>query len=252
MSARLLIADDEALMRQVLREALARLWPKAQLVAEAANGVEALALAQREQPGICFLDIKMPGLTGIEVAQRLSAQPQAPRIVFVTAYDQFALQAFDQAAVDYVLKPFSDERLAKTIARLQASQTQPDLSAVLAQLQAQLKPAAPQNHLRWVRASRGEITYQIAVDEVLLFQADDKYTVVNTRDGEFLIRLSLAELLASLDPEAFWQVHRSYLVNARAVQSSRRDEAGHVFLRLRGYSKEVPVSRAYQGLFRQM
>ena len=252
-----LLADDEPLLREHLREKLLALWPDLDIVAEASNGLEAAAMLTTHEPDIAFLDIKMPGQTGIEVAQGTDAKS---RIVFVTAYDQYAVQAFENEAVDYLLKPVTSERLAQTVTRLKAALAQstpaPDISQVLNLLSraaagAGTAMARPQ-HLRWIRASRGETTYQISVDEVLFFQSDDKYTIVNTANGEHVIRMPLAELLQALDGEQFWQVHRGTVVNIRCVTSSKRDGDGKVTLNVKGYAKPLPVSRAYQGLFKQM
>jgi DNA-binding LytR/AlgR family response regulator len=252
-----LLADDEPLLREHLREKLLALWPELNIVAEAGNGNEAAAMIVEHEPDIAFLDIKMPGQTGIEVASGIET---STRIVFVTAYDQYAVQAFESQAMDYLLKPVTNERLAQTVARLKAALAQsapvPDLSQVLNLLsRASAGGAAAanaKNPLRWIRASRGETTYQISVDEVLFFQSDDKYTIVNTANGEHVIRMPLAELLQSLDSEQFWQVHRGTVVNIRCVSSSKRDGDGKVTLNVKGYAKPLPVSRAYQGLFKQM
>jgi DNA-binding LytR/AlgR family response regulator len=251
-----LLADDEPLLREHLREKLLALWPDLEIVAEAGNGLEAAAMLTEHEPDVAFLDIKMPGQTGLEVAQGTDAKS---RIVFVTAYDQYAVQAFENEAVDYLLKPVTSERLAQTVTRLKTALAQstpaPDLSQVLNLLSraaAVSTGAQRQQHLRWIRASRGETTYQIPVDEVLFFQSDDKYTIVNTANGEHVIRMPLAELLQSLDGEQFWQVHRGTVVNIRCVTSSKRDGDGKLTLNVKGYAKPLPVSRAYQSLFKQM
>jgi DNA-binding LytR/AlgR family response regulator len=250
-----LLADDEPLLREHLREKLLALWPDLDIVAEASNGNEAAAMLAAHEPDVAFLDIKMPGQTGIEVAQGMDVKT---RVVFVTAYDQYAVQAFENEAVDYLLKPVTNDRLAQTVTRLKAALAQstptPDISQVLNLLSraAVSGVGARRQHLRWIRASRGDTTYQISVDEVLFFQSDDKYTIVNTVNGEHVIRMPLAELLQSLDGEQFWQVHRGTVVNIRCVTSSKRDGDGKVTLNVRGYGKPLPVSRAYQSLFKQM
>lgn len=250
-----LIADDEPLLRTHLREKLAALWPELHVVAEAANGIEAQALIESTRPDVAFLDIKMPGLTGIEVAQGIETET---RVVFVTAYDEFAVAAFESEAVDYVLKPVADARLAKTVERvkgaLEKAAPAADMSQLLAILTGQAgrdgeKRAAP---LRWIRASRGDTTYQIAVEEVQYFQSDDKYTVVNTANGEHLITKPLAELVRSLDPEHFWQVHRGTVINVRMVQTSKRDGDGRMSLNLSGVARPITVSKTYQHLFKNM
>ena len=252
MSTRALIADDEAHLAEHLRTRLAQLWPELEVLPLASNGVEALRRINDEEPEVAFLDIRMPGLTGLELAGRIDTNTH---VVFVTAFDQYAVEAFDRDAVDYVLKPVSDERLAKCIERLkrklQDAERPPALDAVLARLAAAL-PGAAAGRLRWVRALKGEVVQQIAVDDVLYFQASDKYTCVYTAEGESLIRMPLAELAAQLDAEIFWQIHRSTLVNMNAVASTRRDLGGRVFVRLKDGKTELAVSRAYSHLFKQM
>jgi DNA-binding LytR/AlgR family response regulator len=252
-----LLADDEPLLRERLRELLQKLWPELTIIAEAKNGNEAAKLIAEHAPDVAFLDIKMPGQTGIEVAQGIETNT---RVVFVTAYDEFAVQAFEREAIDYVMKPVNEARLAQTITRvktaLASKENPPEIAALLNLLSHSRSPATATTEkkpsLRWIRASRGDTTYQIAVDEVLFFQSDDKYTVVNTANGEHLIRMALTELLESLDPEQFWQVHRGTVVNINCVASSKRDGDGRVTLNLRGWEKPVAVSRAYSHLFKQM
>ena len=248
---RALIADDEPHLAQYLAARLAALWPGIELLPPAANGLEALRAIDDDAPDVAFLDIRMPGLSGLEVAARADRRTH---VVFVTAYDQYAVEAFDRDAVDYMLKPVTDERLAKCIERLKrkiaAAEKPPALDELIARL-ARLAPA-PAERLRWVRALKGEVVHQIAVDEVLYFQASDKYTCVVTREGESLIRLPLAELAAQLDPTDFSQIHRSTVVNLREIASSRRDLGGRLFVKLRDGRTELPVSRAYAHLFKQM
>ena len=200
----------------------------------------------------------MPGLSGLEVAQGIEG---ATRVVFVTAYDEFAVQAFEQAALDYLLKPVSAERLARCVARLRTALASGTAAAAdddnrLASTLRRLMPAAPGTPpsppLRWIRASAGDTTHQVAVDEVLFFRADDKYTCVQTAQREHVIRTPIAELAAQLDPQQFWQVHRSTLINVALLESTRRDEASRLWLRMRGHAQELPVSRAYVPLFRAM
>ena len=253
MSARALIADDEAHLAEHLRTRLAALWPELEVLPLAANGLEALRAIEEEAPEVAFLDIRMPGLTGLELARRIDSKTH---VVFVTAYDQYAVEAFDRDAVDYLLKPLTDERLSRCIERLKAKLAQAEkpaaLDEVLARLAAALPGMAVPGRLRWVRALKGEVVQQIAVDDVLYFQAQDKYTCVMTRAGESLIRTPLAELVGQLDPETFWQVHRGTVVNMNAVASTRRDLGGRVFLRLKDGAAELPVSRAYAQRFKQM
>jgi DNA-binding LytR/AlgR family response regulator len=254
-----LIADDEPHLAQYLRDQLLAQWPDLDIVALARNGVEAARLIAEHQPDLAFLDIRMPGLTGLEVAQGIEG---ATRVVFVTAYDEFAVQAFDQEAVDYVLKPVRAERLARTLERVRRSLApaagEAEADARLAGLLERLLPRAagmPAERpapLRYVRASQGEVTHQIDVDQVLFFQADEKYTVVRTATAEHLIRTPITELSQALDPAQFWQVHRSTLINLKHVAGTRRDEASRLFVRLHGHPAELPVSRAYVHLFKAM
>ena len=248
-----LIADDEPHLAQYLREQLAALWPALDIVAMARNGVEAAAQIEALNPDLAFLDIRMPGLTGLEVAQGIEG---ATRVVFVTAFDAHALEAFDQAALDYVLKPVSRERLTRTVARLQQA-LQPAQAvddARLAAVLQRLLPAAQHAGapLRWIRASAGELTHQIAVDDVLFFHADEKYTCVQTATAEHLIRTPITELVQQLDPAQFWQIHRSTIVNLRFLAGTRRDESSRLLVRLQGWRDELPVSRAYVHLFKAM
>jgi DNA-binding LytR/AlgR family response regulator len=255
---RALIADDEAPLATYLRDQLLRLWPGLEVVAVSRNGLEAARQIAELQPDVAFLDIQMPGLTGLEVAAGIEG---ATRVVFVTAYDQYALGAFDAEALDYVLKPVTADRLARTVERLQrALAPQPDatlpddeddrLARALRRLQAPATPASAP--LRWIRASQGEITHQVDVDDVLYFQADDKYTCVVTPQAEYLIRTPITELAAQLDNERFWQVHRSTIVNLAHLAGTRRDDASRLFVRIRGKDAELPVSRAYVHLFKPM
>jgi DNA-binding LytR/AlgR family response regulator len=249
-----ILADDEPLLRDHLREKLAALWPELDIVGEASNGNEASSIIARLAPDIAFLDIKMPGLSGIEVAQGIETNT---RVVFVTAYDQYAVDAFENEAIDYVLKPVADARLAQTVARLQKSLAEqasnPDISQILNLLaRADDGNDSTAKKLRWIRANRGDTTYQIAVDEVIFFQSDDKYTTVNTVNGEHLISKPLSELIQSLDGEHFWQIHRGTVINVRHVISTKRDGEGRMTVALKGCSKPLSVSRAYQHLFRQM
>ena len=250
-----LIADDEPHLARALAAELARLWPELQIVHVARNGVEAAERITALQPDLAFLDIQMPGLTGLEVAQGIEG---ATRVVFVTAYDEYAVQAFEHEALDYVLKPVRADRLQRTLERVQRALVQPvaDDSAQLLAALKKLVPAAaastPVERLRWVRASSGELTHQVAVQDVLFFHADDKYTCVRTAGAEHLIRTPIAELAAQLDPAEFVQVHRSTIVNLAHLAGTRRDEASRLFLRVKGHTQELPVSRAYVHLFKAM
>jgi DNA-binding LytR/AlgR family response regulator len=244
------IADDEPRLAEYLRDRLAILWPELVIAGIAHNGSEAQALIAREAPDIAFLDIRMPGLSGIEVAR---ASGREVRIVFVTAFDEYAIDAFRHAAVDYVLKPVEDARLADTVARLKARSGEArgaSVRDVLAAI-AGLREDAPER-LAWIRASRGPQVVLIDVNEVCYFQANDKYTSVFTAEGESLIRTPLRELAAQLDPRHFWQVHRGTIVNLRHVGATLRDAAGRVTLRMKSRPETVAVSRAYAHLFKQM
>jgi DNA-binding LytR/AlgR family response regulator len=248
-----LVADDEPHLVKALQMQLATLWPELNIVAVARNGVEAADLIAKLAPDLAFLDIQMPGLTGLEVAQGIEGNT---RVVFVTAYDEYAVQAFEQEAIDYVLKPVKTERLQRTLERVRraiaAPADDPHLLAALQRLLPLAATSVPPERLRWVRASSGELTHQIAVDDVLFFRADDKYTCVQTASAEHLIRTPIAELGAALDPGQFVQVHRSTIVNLAFLTGTRRDEASRLFLRLRGHAQELPVSRAYVHLFKAM
>ena len=250
-----LIADDEPHLARALAAELSRLWPELQVVHLARNGVEAAERIATLQPDLAFLDIQMPGLTGLEVAQGIEG---ATRVVFVTAYDEYAVQAFEHEALDYVLKPVKPERLLRTLERVQRALLQPaaDDSAPLLAALRRLLPATPSapgtERLRWVRASSGELTHQVDVQEVLFFRADDKYTCVQTAGAEHLIRTPIAELGAQLDPGQFVQVHRSTIVNMAHLAGTRRDENSRLFLRIKGHTHELPVSRAYVHLFKAM
>ncbi|MRV74137.1 response regulator [Duganella sp. FT92W] len=244
-----LIADDEPHLASHLKEQLHALWPELQVVHMAANGDEAAAAIAQLNPDIAFLDIQMPGLNGLEVAQGIEGDT---RVVFVTAYDDYAVQAFDEAAIDYLLKPLRRERLARALERVKAALAPADDDGRLAQAMRKLLQAQPAPRLHYIRASQGSMTRQVAVGDVLYFQSDEKYTVVRTRDGEHVIRTPIAELSAQLDPERFMQIHRSTLVNQDHVEGVRRDDNSRMFVRMRGVDSELPVSRAYVHLFRAM
>ena len=226
-------------------------------MAVARNGLEAAERIAALQPDLAFLDIQMPGLTGLEVAQGIEGHT---RVVFVTAFDEYAVQAFDEEAVDYVLKPVKLERLQRTMERVQRALATPiaaggdvtdtGLLAVLKKLLP--KEVSATEPLRWIRASKGDYTSQVAVQDVLFFHSDDKYTCVQTAQAEYLIRTPIAELAAQLDPAQFWQVHRSTIVNLPHLEGTRRDEVSRLFVRIKGHATELPVSRAYVHLFKAM
>ena len=245
-----LIADDEPHLAQYLKTQLAQAWPELQIVKVAAHGIEAAEAIAELEPDLAFLDIQMPGLTGLEVAQGIEG---ATRVVFVTAYDHYAIEAFEARAVDYLLKPLKAERLAACVERLRRAQA-PAGDDALAETLKRLLPtagAAPAR-LRYIRAAQGELMHQVPVDEVLYFHADDKYTIVQTATAEHLIRTPIFELAGQLDPDRFWQVHRSTIINLDHLAGTRRDEQSRLFVRIRGQGRELPVSRAYVHLFKAM
>ena len=261
-SLRALIAEDEPILAYALLQSLQRLWPDLQIGGVVDNGVAAVREALAQRPDVLFFDIKMPGKTGLEAAHELAEEwPDTepfPLIVFVTAYDQFAVQAFEQAAVDYVLKPINDARLSKTVERLkmrldQHAERGNELERVLGQLRT-LVPAAPAaaERLNMVRAAVGNQIRLIPVGEVLYFEATDKYVNVVTAAGDSLIRTSLKDLLPQLDPNQFWQIHRGTVVNVQWVQVAVRDESGKLSLKLRNRTETLAVSRVFAHLFRQM
>jgi DNA-binding LytR/AlgR family response regulator len=247
-----IVADDEPRLAAYLVEKLAVAWPELEVVAVAGNGPEALAAIDAQSPDVAFLDIRMPGLTGLEVAR---ASRGRVHVVFVTAYDQYAVEAFDRDAVDYLLKPVGDERLGETVARLKARLASgapaPELERALAVI-ASLAPAGASSRLAWLRASVGQEVRLIAVDDVCYFQANDKYTSVFTAAGESLVRTPLKELAEQLDAGRFWQVHRGTIVNLAHVHATTRDLAGRTFLVLKSRPEKVAVSRAYAHRFKQM
>jgi DNA-binding LytR/AlgR family response regulator len=251
-----IIADDEAHLARYLKDQLASAWPALQVLEVLSNGVEAAKSIEKLAPDLAFLDIQMPGMTGLDVAQGIET---ATRVVFVTAYDEYALQAFDQGAIDYLLKPVTAERIAKTVTRLKevfsnSSTNYPDLGKVLAQINQ--KYLANSEYLRWVRANVGELTYQIPVADILYFDASDKYTCVysveNSKLIERLIRMPIQELEAQLDPREFSRIHRSTIVNLNHVHATRRDDTGRLFVRMKETQKDLPVSRAYHDVFNRM
>lgn len=244
-----ILAEDEPLLCDELAELLQALWPQLRIVARASDGVAALNAIETHQPDVAFLDIQMPLLTGIEVARQIAGRCH---IVFITSYDEHALEAFEAGAVDYVLKPPAAARLATTIQRLKKRlQQQPaDLREALRHL-VDRPPQAPR-YLQWINASRGAAVRLITVEEVLYFRSDQKYTLVVTADTEALIRKTIKTLVAELDPTMFWQVHRSTVVNVHAIESVIRDDRGNLTLRLKQRPEALPVSEAYHHLFHQM
>jgi DNA-binding LytR/AlgR family response regulator len=249
MTLRLLIADDEPPLRDWLRRQLAGVAPDLLVVAESSDGETALADIEALRPDVAFLDIRMPGLSGLEVAARATVPC---RFVFVTAHDEFAIQAFEQAAVDYLLKPVTAARLARTIERLRIPSPATNQTALLRQLLTRLDDVAKPQALRWLRVGTADVVQVIDVDEVDRFEATDKYTTVHAGDREWLIRTSIKELEQQLDPDRFWRVHRGTLVRVAAIKHVHRDLMGRLWAEFHGQGKPVAVSRRYAHLFRQM
>jgi DNA-binding LytR/AlgR family response regulator len=243
------IAEDEPVLRAELKDTLLRLWPELVVSAEAEDGIQALQALDRHTPDILFLDIQMPGLSGLEVAKQASGKSH---VAFVTAYDEYAVAAFEQGAVDYVMKPFTAARLASTIARIKERIT--TAPANLDSLVRRLAEIAGnrKEYLRWVTASQGNDLRLITVEEVIYFQADNKYTMVVTATQESLIRRSVKQLQEELDPQMFWQIHRSTLVNVNAIAGVVRDSGGRLRIKLKRRDEMLTVSEPYYQLFRQM
>ncbi len=271
-SIRAILADDERLMREQLRTRLMEVWPELEIVAEAKNGLEAVELTRVHRPDLVFLDIRMPGLTGVEAARQIAQMgddgPQdeewlVPEMVFITAYDQYAVEAFEQGVADYVLKPAERERLQLTVARIkkrlaQRSGSEPveassaPLQQLLHKLSAQINPGGKPNDLQWIQASVGQAIQMIPVEDVLFFISDEKYTRVQTAKVEALIRKPIKELVDELNPELFWQIHRSTLVNAKGIDGITRDFRGRQMVGVKGLTEKLEVSRSYTHLFKGM
>jgi len=272
---RAVLADDERLMRDQLRARLAEVWPELQIVAEARNGVEAVELVEQHRPDVVFLDIRMPGLTGVDAARQIAQlapreghdDDELPEIVFITAYDQYAVEAFEQGVADYVLKPAERERLQLTVERIRqrlaarhgtAAGDSTDapaaapLQQLLHQLSARLNPGSAPSYLQWIQATVGQTIQMIPVDEILFFVSDEKYTRVQTATVEALIRKPIKELVDELDPKLFWQIPRSALVNVKSIAGVTRDYRGRQIVSVRGHGEKLEVSRSYSGLFKGM
>ncbi len=251
MRLRSIIADDEIALREHLTRLLNKLWPELEICTAVANGSAALEAINNIKPDIAFLDIRMPGLSGMDVAQRIG---NACRVVFITAYDQYAVQAFEQHAIDYLLKPLTEDRLQKTIVRLQHTLNDhpPDVTALVRQIASKL-PQQRGQALQWLRVQSGDAIALIHVDDVAYFKAEDKYTTVRTRQGEQVIRTPLKELEETLNKDHFWRIHRNAIVNVRWIEKVHRYFGGKQIIRLKnGIPDELIISRAYTHLFRQM
>ncbi len=251
---RAIIADDEAPLRDYLKTRLARAWPELRIVGEAENGPKALDLIRAETPDVAFLDIRMPGLSGMEVARRIAG---ACRVVFITAYDEHAVEAFEHEAVDYLLKPVTVDRLEKTVARLKARLEEDPagrdrFSERVERLVRDLEKQGEPETLQWIRARVGEDIRLIPVDDVCYFQAEDKYTRVVTQDREALIRKPIRQLVLELDSTRFWQIHRGTIVNARSIARVRPSITGGASVRLKDREEILTASRRFAGVFRQM
>ena len=251
-----LIAEDEPMMRAQLKGRLAQAWPELEIVGEATNGSEAVALVQSEEPDIVFLDISMPGMDGIQAARAVAGRVH---IVFVTAYDQYAITAFETGAVDYLLKPAEPQRVAMTCERLKARlANKPDpMNDLLAQLSERLSEGGgrnmkPREYLRWVQASVGANIRMIPTTDILFFRAEDKYTRVQTKTFEALIRTPIKALIDELDPDEFWQIHRATVVRVDAVAEVSRNFRGNQIVHVKGSDEKLEVSRTFNHLFKQM
>ena len=272
---RALIADDERLMPEQLRARLAEVWPDLEIVAEAKNGLEAVELTEAHKPDLVFLDIRMPGMTGVEAARAIAQLPtddedaadgwHGCEIVFITAYDQYAIEAFEQGVVDYVLKPAERERLAVTVERIKkrlarntagaggahGDDPPPAMQQLLQKLMTRMDPSKAPT-LRWIQATVGQSIQMIPVEDVLFFISDEKYTRVQTATLEALIRKPIKELIDELDAEVFWQIHRSTLVNTRHIAGVSRDLRGRQLVAVKGHPEKLEVSRSFTGLFKGM
>ena len=270
------IADDERLMRDQLKARLAEVWPELQIVGEAKNGLEAVALVAAHHPDVVFLDIRMPGLSGVDAARRIAQLPEPepedggadggdewalPEIVFITAYDQYAIEAFEQGVADYVLKPAERERLGVTVSRIKQrlalrgtdeEPPAPHMQQLLHKLAAKLNPSGTPPALKWIQATVGQAIQMIPIEDVLFFISDEKYTRVQTATLEALIRKPIKEIVDEIDPDLFWQIHRSTLVNTHCIAGVTRDLRGRQIVSIKGSNEKLEVSRSYTHLFKGM
>ncbi len=254
MTYKAIIADDEKELRAYLRNLLSEIWPELVICGEAKNGKEALQLVEANKPQVAFLDIRMPGLSGMDVAKRIAG---LCRIVFVTAFDQYAVEAFEKEAMDYLLKPVSRERLMHTVQRLKnqlasAFDAPAGIPEAVAEVLSKLSGNRGPDFLRWIKTQERDSIRLIPVDEADYFQAEDKYTLVLTKEGEFLIKKSIKELTEELDPARFWQIHRGTIVNVSRIDRISRSLTGRGVLKLKGRTESLTVSRNYLHLFKQM
>jgi DNA-binding LytR/AlgR family response regulator len=248
----IVIGDDEPLLRFHLQKALGEVWPDAEILAQAANGEEAFALITELKPDVAFLDIHMPGQSGLDVALKINQTSPKTRVVFLTAYDQYAIKAFEQGAIDYLLKPLDEDRLMQTVQRLEILLTtlQPKASSELEQIVKLVNSQQSAPYLTWLNAQHGDAIKVVSVPDVLMFRAEDKYTTLVTEQGSFLLRLSIKMLEEKLDPSLFWRVHRNTLVNMQHVDRVEKTFSGHLQIFIKNIGKPVPVSRAKQHLFK--
>ncbi len=249
-----IIADDEENLCSHLESLLHKLWPELKLIGTVHSGPEALSLIRQEEPDIAFLDIKMPVMNGINVAMHTQG---LCHVVFITAYDEFAIQAFEHNAIDYLLKPVSAERLMKTVQKLKSSLAlqelnHPDWTQIISKLSSNLQNSEQTGYLQWIRAGKADKTLLIPVDEVLFFKASEKYTSVVTHDGEYLIRSSIKELIGKLDNNQFWQINRGIIVNVNDIASTKRELNGRCKVHLKNHKEVLIASRKYSSLFKQM
>lgn len=249
-----IIVDDEKELRHSLKESLRLLWPELTICGEAANGPEALSMIETLRPDIAFLDIRMPGFSGLKVAEKVVGKCW---VVFISAYDRYAIEAFENEALDYIVKPVTPERLEKTIKRLQNRITTvgpppAEMTQIITNILTTLEPGKTASHLNWIKSQHGEEVRIIPVGDVCYFKASDKYTAVVTRGGESLIRKSIKTLTEELDPKMFWQIHRSTIVNVNQIANVTRSFSGTLMIRLKDRSETLSVSRSYGHLFKQM
>ena len=252
-----IIADDEKQLRLHLKNKLSQIWPELKICAEAENGIEAVKLAKKHKPDIAFLDIKMPGKSGLEAAGEINT---ICRIVFITAYDQYAVDAFENEAIDYILKPVENIRLKKTVTRLKErfiaennpADTPKDINQILKKISETISTTQENKYLQWIKAQHGDSIRLIPIDEITIFQSTDKYTAVISKGKEYLIRKTIKKLETMLDPEKFWKIHRGTIVKVSAITKVSRSVTGRNIIKVKEHEKPITVSRSYVHLFKQM